>query len=317
MSKIKISIVVSVWGTEALLKRSIKTWAKQDFPKEEFEIIVCDDNALGDVKSIIEPYRDKINMQYIRFEHSAGMRGGQLVYNVAYMSSAGIYIGESTPETMWTPNFVRGLYEAHEGKKDTFVMFKTYNLTPEIQLDIDKYDWESNIMNISKHPDWENDWVQRNKKAGSDYGSHQSSSIHKETWYRITNGFGHAIYSDYGSCDPAFCGLREQKGIDDLTVLDPLLIHQWHLPFDFFTSLGHAPLLNKNNHSIMNVFNDVSGRVPEDGSSAIWDNSDKAQMSEEKRKDWRGWDQKFLDTGGDPAYLEPKWDYYKKHCYYL
>jgi glycosyltransferase involved in cell wall biosynthesis len=317
MSKIKLSIVVSVWATEHLMKRSIETWANQDFPKEEWELIVVNDCALGNVKGIIEPYRDKINIQYIEFDHKAGMRGGTIPYNVAWMCSAGEYIAESTPETMWTNDFIRGLYEVHEGRDDTYVIFKTYNLTSDMQLKIDTVDWKKDVMNISKLEGWDSDYVQRNFKAGGDFGSHQSSSIKKKTWFDITNNLQFPLYNDYGSCDPFYLGLRKEKGIQDLVVTHPLLIHQHHLPWQYFASLGHSPLTNKDNHSIMNVWNDISGRVPEGGTSSIWNGDDKTQMSEEEKKDWRKWNDYFLKSGGDPKYLEPKFDYYKKCCYYL
>lgn len=315
MSKIKISIVVSVWGTEHLLRRSIETWANQDFPKKEFEIIVINDCALGDVKSIIEPYYDKINIQYIEFKHFMGMRGNTIALNTGWMCGRGEFIAESTPETMWPPNLIRLLYELHENKKDRFVMFKTYNLTHDMQLKIDSVDWRSDIMNISKLEGWDADWVQMNKKKGNDWGTHQTDSIRKDTWFKITNGFGFPLFSGYGEDDPYFLGLRRQKNIDDFVVLDPLCIHQHHLPWNYFASLGHSPMTNKNSHSIKNVWNDVSGRVPERGSCEIFDGQDTSLMTEQELLSWRDWDNYFIESGGDPKYLEPKYDYYKKYGY--
>jgi glycosyltransferase involved in cell wall biosynthesis len=315
MSKIKISIVVSVWGTEALLRRSIQTWAKQDFPKEEWELIVVNDCALGDVKSIIESYRDKINMQYIDFQHMAGMRGNTIALNTGWMCARGEFCAESTPETMWPSNLVRLLYELHEGQKDRFIMFKTYNLTHDMQLKIDTVDWQSDIMNISKIEGWNSEWVQQNVKKGKDWGTHQTDSIHKKTWYDITNGYGWPMFSGYGEDDPFMLGLRRSKGIKDYVVLDTLCIHQHHLPWNYFASLGHSPMTNKHNHSMMNIWNDVSGRVPENGSCEIFDGQDKSLMSEEEKLDWRKWDDYFLASGGDPKYLEPRFNYYKKYGY--
>ena len=40
--------------------------------------------------------------------------------------------------------------ERHNGSKNRFIMFKTYNLTPDMQLKINDVDWRSDIMNISK-----------------------------------------------------------------------------------------------------------------------------------------------------------------------
>jgi hypothetical protein len=315
MNKIKISITVSCWATEHLMKRSIETWVNQDFPKEEWELIVINDCALGDVKSIIEPYWDKINMQYIEFKHPIGMRGNTIALNTGWMCSRGDYCGESTPETMWTKDTVRTLFEQHEGKKDRFIMFKTYNFTPEMQLIIDTVDWRDNIENLKKLKDFNSEWVQLNKNKGSDWGTHQTDSIHKETWYKITNGYGWPLYSGYGEDDPFMAGLRDFKNIEDFVVLEPLCYHQHHLPWNYFASLGHSPLTNSNNQSIINVWNDVSGRIGENGSSQIFDAGDKTKISEKEILEWRKWDDYFLKSGGNPKYLEPRFDYYKKYGY--
>jgi len=312
---IKLSIVVSVWSTEHQMKNSIKTWAKQDFPKDEWELIVVNDCALGDVKGIIEPYRDKINMQYIEFNHTVGMRGNTIALNTGWMCARGEYIAESTPETMWPPNMIRMLYELHEGHPRRFVNFKTYNLTPEMQLLINTVDWESDLQNLTKLPGWESDWVQQNKKKGSDWRTHQTDSIKKSLFFDITSGYGFPLFSGYGEDDPYFSGLRERTRIEDYVVLEPLCIHQHHLPFNYFASLGHAPNLNRHNHTTRNIWNDVSGRVPDNGTCAIFDGQDKTGMTEQEKQDWRKWDDYFLKSGGDPKYLEPKFDYYKKYGY--
>jgi hypothetical protein len=312
---IKISIVVCVWGTEHLLRNSIKTWAKQDFPKDEWELIVVNDCALGDVKGIIEPYRELINMQYIEFNHCMGMRGNTISLNTGWMCSRGKYVGESTPETMWPTNLVRTLYEQHEGKENRFIIFKTYNLTHDIQLKLNTVDWGSDIYNISQIEGWNSEYVQFNKNKGNDFRSHQTDSILKSTLYRLTNGYLLPIYYGYGEDDPYLSGLRESNGIEDYVVLEPLAIHQHHLPFNYFASLGHAPMLNRFNHTNFNVGNDVSGRVPDNGTAGIFDGGSDEKMSEEEKQSWREWDDYFLKSGGDPKYLEPRFDYYKKYMY--
>lgn len=326
--KIDISIVVSVWGTEHLMKRSIETWSKQDYPKDRWELIVINDGALGDVKSIIEPYKDKINIQYIEFCHNAGMRGNTIALNTGWMCSSGTLIAESTPETMWPPELVRGLVEGHYPNGDTskpmyenrFVLFKTYNLVQETQLLIDTVDWKDDIYNIKNLPGWDHEITQLNRKIGIEYGNHQTDSIRKDTWYKITDGLSFALYSGYGEDDCYHSGLRKNKGIQDCVVMDEWCqgIHQHHLPWDYFRSLGHSPVTNNKNHSIGNIFNDISGRVPENGTCEIFDGGDKSQeITDEQMRYWRSFDEYFIKSGGDPKYLEPKFDYYKKYCYFI
>jgi hypothetical protein len=231
------------------------------------------------------------------------------------MCSRGEYIAETTPETMMPPDTIRNLYELHEGQKNRFIMYKTYNLTSDMQLKIDTVDWKSDLSNLSKLDGWNQEYVQLNKNKGDDWGTHQTDSISKDTWYKITKGYGWPLFGGYGEDDPYCLGLREASGIVDYVVLEPLCVHQHHLPWNYFASLGHSPMTNKNNHSTMNVWNDVSGRIPDNGTAGIFDGGSSEIMSEEEKLEWRKWDEYFLASGGDPKYLEPRFDYYKKYMY--
>jgi len=134
MNKIKTSVVVAVFGTEHLFKRSIETYLNQTLPKDEWELIVVDDNAKGNVKEIIEPYKDKINIQYIRLEHPFGMRGNTISFNTAIQSMRGDVYCESTPEIMMIPEALELLTKPHFDAPDEriFVSLKTYNLTSDL-----------------------------------------------------------------------------------------------------------------------------------------------------------------------------------------
>ena len=303
INDIKITVVVCCWATEHLFKRSIETYAKQDMKPSEWQLIVVDDNALGDVKSIIKPYMNDIQIEYIRFDHKRGMRGNVIGLNTAWMSAMSPIIAESTPETMWQPNLVRTLYELHEGHEKRFVSMKTWNFTNELQLKIDTVDWKSDVDNLQKIDGFKNDWTCMHEHK-TNFRTHQTCSIRKKTMYEITNGRLLPLYGDYGSDDPKYSSFRENNGVEDKLVMDFMPYHQWHLPFNFFASLGHAPLLNKDNHTTSNYMYDSSGEIPENGTSGIWDGGSKELLGKEEKKDWRRWDKVFLETGGDERYLK-------------
>lgn len=307
MSEIKISIAVCVWGTEALFKRSIETYAKQDMKPSEWQLIVVDDNALGDVESIIKPYKNDIQIEYIRFNHRRGMRGNTIGLNTAWMGAMSPIIAESTPETMWQPNLVRTLCETHDGYEKRFTAMKTWNFTNELQMKIDSVDWRSDVDNLQKIEGFRNDWTTQHE-AKTNFRTHQTCSIRKKTMYEITKNFLLPTYSDYGSDDPKYSNFRETNGVTDHLIMDFMPYHQWHLPFNFFASIGHAPMLNKDNHTMKNVTHDCSGEIPNNGTSGIWDGGSDEKMSEEQKMDWRKWDKVFLETGGDERYLiDPKY----------
>lgn len=306
-SKIKASLTICVWATSHLLKRSIETYCQQDFPKEEFEIIVIDDNSPDDVLEAIQFAIGKINIRYIRLEHKYGMRGNTVSFNTGFAWSHGAVLMESTPEIMLQKSTIRDMYEPHLSNDRCFVATKTYNLEYGTQMLIDTVDWRADLNNIRKVEGFDSPWTQRNVE-NTHFGTHQSCSIKKSVWYEITRGFGFPLYGDYGSDDPFYCGLRERCGVKDITVMEEekMLVHQWHLPFNFFSSMGYAPMLNKQNHSNSNYLGDESGEVPEGGTSMIWDKGSDEKIGDSEKLEWKGRDQHFIDTGGLPSIIKPR-----------
>lgn len=312
MTKIKTSLVISVWGTEHLLKRTMETYAKQTLPKDEWELIIVSDNALGNVEEIIAPYWDKINLQFIKLVHPFGMRGNTISFNTAIQSMRGEIYAESTPEIMMIPEALELLTNPHfeRPNEKLFVALKNYRLTKELQLAIDTVDWREDLNNIKNLEGFNNDWTLNNtKEQYREFNGHETCSMRLKNFLSLNNNLGWWKYCDYGSEDCTQSGKREQQGgWVNVTEnrLDKYCFHQHHLPFNFFTSLGHAPMLNKNNHTMENYMNDTSGEVPPNGSSKIWDGGSTEKMSAEEAATWREHDAYFLESGGDPKYLIPR-----------
>lgn len=306
-SQIKASLVICVWSTSHLLIRSIYTYCQQDFPKEQFEIIVIDDNSPDYVRAAIEFAIGKINIRYIRLEHSYGMRGNCMSFNVGFAWANGEILMESTPEIMLQKTTIHDMYEPHLTEERAFVATKTYNLECSTQLLIDTVDWRDDVNNIRKLEGFMSPWTQRNV-TNTHFGTHQSCSIKKSVWYEMTRGFGFPLYGDYGSDDPWMCGLRERSGIKDITIMDEnkMLFHTWHLPFQYFSSMGYAPMLNKWNHSNSNYLGDESGEVPAGGTAMIWDKGSDEKIGDAEKLEWKGRDHQFIDTGGLPSIVRPR-----------
>lgn len=305
--QIKASLVICVWATSHLLKRTIETYCQQDFPTNEWEVIVVDDNSPDDVRGAIEFGLGKINIRYIRLEHPYGMRGNTVSFNTGFAWANGHILMESTPEIMFQKTTVSDMYTPHLTEERSFVATKTFNLEYNTQMLIDTVDWRADVNNIREVEGFMSAWTQRNVE-NTHFGTHQSCSYKKSTWMEITRGFGFPLFGDYGSDDPWFCGLRERVQVKDITImeLDKMLVHQWHLPFNFFSSMGHAPMLNKQNHTNSNFLGDESGEVPEGGTARIWDKGSAEKIGDAEKLEWKGRDQQFLDTGGNPAILKPR-----------
>lgn len=285
-----------VWNTSHLLKRSIHTYANQDFPKDQYELIIIDDNSMDNVMEVIEPYAEEVDIKYCRLEHNHGMRGNTVAFNTAFNLSKAEVIAETTPETMFQPNVVRKMYEEHLKYERAFIAFKTFNLTPKLQLQIDGVPWKDNLSEIALLDGFNDPWVQANVN-NNNFRTHQTCSIKKSVWKEVNNGYGFPLFMDYGSEDPWYSSERERLGIQNITIMDVMPIHQWHPPFQYWMSKGYAPKLNRHAHTMSNYMNDRSGHVPDGGTCEIWDGGSHEPLPDSAKNEWAAWDSIVRGTG--------------------
>ena len=294
---IEISMCLAVWNTSHLLKRSVQTYLRQDIDPARWELIVIDDNSMDDVQEAIVPLQGKLNVSYMRLNHSYGMRGNTVSFNTAFSMSHGHILAETTPECMLPKDALRQLLEPHHINPRCFVALKTYNLTKDLQLQIDTVDWQDNIMAIAALPGWNDKWVQNNVNT-THFGTHQVCSIKKDVFYEMTKGLGFPLFGDYGSDDPWYCGTREKYRVKDITLPNSCMaVHQWHAPFSFWMARGHAPHLNRFSHSMSNYLADRSGHVPIGGTCEIWDKGNRNKMSAEEISGAKKQEADVLATG--------------------
>ena len=288
-------MVICVWNTSHLLKRSVETYLQQDFPYNFWELIVVNDNSFDNVRETIQPLFGEINIRYIELKHDYGMRGNTVAFNTGYAWANGEILMESTPEIMLPDDCITKLYAPHLKNKRCFVAMKTYNLTPELQLEIDSVDWKSDLGNVMKLPNFFNDWTLNNYK-NCRFGTHQLSSIHKNTFYELMpNGF--PLFADYGSDDPYFCNKRETNNVNDITIMQPLAIHQWHPPYAYWQAMGYSKNTNKFGHTTINFMEDSSGQVPSLGTRFIWDGGNDEWFSEDEITNLRKLDNYVIGSG--------------------
>jgi len=236
--------------------------------KDEYEVIIVSDNSSGNIDEVIEPLRELPHFTLIKMKHPYGMRGCTFAFNTAFKIAQGEVIAETTPETMIPPDTLEIMYEKAMAGRN-FCAFKTYNLTPELQLKIDTVDWESDINNIKKLEGFDNPWTMNNIKFDN-FVTHQTCAIKNELFFELfPNGF--PLFGGYGDEDPYYAGVREQNNVQGITIMEPMAFHQWHPPFQYWQSKGLGPNLNKWAHSKSNYMNDKSGKVPEGGGRYIWD----------------------------------------------
>lgn len=295
-SEIKLSLVMCIWNNSHLLKRSVVTYAKQDFQTKNFEIIIVNDNSEDNVEEVASYLIGKVNYRYIELKHNYGMRGNTMAFNTGFSFSRGEILAETTGETMFTTDMIRKMYEPHLIHDRAFVAIKTYNLQSGHQLQIDSINWQEDVSNLMQLEGFfSSDILMHNYKM-THFGTHQTCSIKKSVFYEIMP-LGFPLYGDYGSEDPFYSGQRSRRGIEDITIMQPMAFHQWHPPIYFWLAKGRAPHWNSQGHSTSNYLMDETGQVDQGGTCELWENGSHEPMSEYDKLKWNKLDYVVRATG--------------------
>lgn len=301
----KLSLILMCWNTSHLLARTLQTLQKQTL--DDWELIVVDDMSEDDVPLVLRQNGEGLPIKYHRLEHEMGMRGNTVSLNYGIEQARGYVVMWSTPEVMLPPGALWAAYEAHirgeVGRKlgakscsPLWVTIPSHGLTAELQLCIDKVDWESDLHNIEEMAlefppsHWNSIWFylnfyQNGRRGGPrklNYGNNQTVAVAREEWLDTVGSF--PLFCDYGSDDPWISRERGRHGYTDVTLWNQEGYHQWHTTCQYWMAQGKAPNWNAKAHTTSNVANDprIEARG---GTCEIWDHGDRSPMTEAQIED--------------------------------
>ena len=63
----KISVVIPTYNRQGLLKKNIESLLKQDFSKNDYEILICDDGSTDQTESVVKDFIDANKLPSIRY----------------------------------------------------------------------------------------------------------------------------------------------------------------------------------------------------------------------------------------------------------
>lgn len=145
----KVSVVISLCDNrDDLFKRSLDTWNKQNFPKEDFELVLIDDAEREDIFELCKYYN--MNFQFIRIDNSKCDVPIKtfipvLSNNVGFRQSRGSVIVITGPETLQNENNLKVAYELSDRAE---CAYGTVYLSDEGFTDIISKNWHK----IKKYP---------------------------------------------------------------------------------------------------------------------------------------------------------------------
>lgn len=114
----KVSVVISACSNrEKMFRRSLDTWSKQNFSKDDFEIVIVDDADRTELKKICIEYNKnkKLNFQYINIDNNKSIMPVTtfipvLSNNVGFRQARGEVILLTGPETLQSENNLKVAY---------------------------------------------------------------------------------------------------------------------------------------------------------------------------------------------------------------
>lgn len=287
----KLSLILMVWNTSHLMRRTLHTLRQQTMPTKDWELIIVDDCSWDDVEGMLDKYGKDLPIKYHRLAHGMGMRGNTVALNYGIRKAMGNVVMWSTPEVMLAPRTLDAVYEQHLSNRDKpfWVTVPSHGLTASLQVRLDEVDWRDDVHNI-KHlvdgvdPDhWDSVWFYLNyydngrtyNEAHKNYGNNQTVAVVRWRWESTIGRFPY--FCDYGSDDPWIADERRKYGFEDVTLWDQEAYHQWHVHGKFWMAQDMAPYWNYNSHTIDNLLGDPL--VPVGGTCDLWDGGDRKGLS--------------------------------------
>ena len=89
LDKIKISLIVATLGRHAELNLLLESLVKQTYPKENFEVIIVDQNDIISIDGIVSTYSNLLNIKHIKSIN----KGVSLSRNIGIKLSKGFIVG--------------------------------------------------------------------------------------------------------------------------------------------------------------------------------------------------------------------------------
>ncbi|MGE0132671.1 MAG: glycosyltransferase family 2 protein [Blastocatellales bacterium] len=109
MSDIEISVVIPTRNRSEDLKTCIRALAAQDFPREKYEVIVCDDGSEEDISTVADEFRRSgFGLCYLRQEQ----RGPAAARNLGIRNARGAIVAMTDSDTLPDRSWLRRLHQA-------------------------------------------------------------------------------------------------------------------------------------------------------------------------------------------------------------
>jgi glycosyltransferase involved in cell wall biosynthesis len=73
---LKCSVIIPTYNRESLLRHTLESLTRQSLPRDQFEVLVADDGSSDATASMVEGFKDRLNLRY-SFQEDQGFRAAK------------------------------------------------------------------------------------------------------------------------------------------------------------------------------------------------------------------------------------------------
>jgi GT2 family glycosyltransferase len=115
MSEVEISVVIPTFNRSADLRLCLGSLAAQDYPRDRYEAIVCDDGSADDIRKVVDEFRRTgLEIRYFR----QGRKGPAAARNLGIRNARGAIVAMTDSDTLPDPGWLSALRQAFLNNPD-------------------------------------------------------------------------------------------------------------------------------------------------------------------------------------------------------
>jgi glycosyltransferase involved in cell wall biosynthesis len=115
MKGVDVSVVIPTFNRSGDLRLCLRALLGQDFPRDRFEAIVCDDGSTEDIRAVAGEFREAgLEVRYFR----QGRKGPASARNLGIRNANGAIIAMTDSDTLPDPAWLKSLYHAFRANPD-------------------------------------------------------------------------------------------------------------------------------------------------------------------------------------------------------
>ncbi len=112
---VRVSVVVPVYNRCGELRRLLEALSNQTFPRDEMEVLICDDGSTEDLTPVVAEFSDKLPLVHLRQKNLGPGAARNLGLTHARGEIIALTDSDCIPCTTWLEEIVRPLADPSVG----------------------------------------------------------------------------------------------------------------------------------------------------------------------------------------------------------